>query len=172
MNEIVDFFNHPFFVVVGGISTVIAIVTFIYTIYVVLNGIIPVWIRLGKGLSNRKIAVYAENDFNNFKSMLLDSGIFKEKNIEQITNESLAKGETHTMMLVNYMDFKDKIEKILSYKKDSDALIIYAPQSGERIELELMNKINENRNSIVVNMKGRLLNDILTSMITTIYEKR
>lgn len=172
MNEIIDFFNHPFFVIVGGISTVIAIVTFIYTIYIVLNGIIPVWIRLGKGLSNRKIAVYAENDFNNFKSMLLDSGIFKEKNIEQITNESLAKGETHTMMLVSYMDFKDKIEKILSYKKDSDSLIIYAPQSGERIELDLMNRINENRNSIVVNMKGRLLNDILTSMITTIYEKR
>ncbi|MBP6754756.1 MAG: hypothetical protein KA210_01315 [Bacteroidia bacterium] len=172
MNEIIDFFNHPFFVIVGGISTVIAIVTFIYTIYIVLKGIIPVWIRLGKGLSNRKIAVYAESDFNNFKSMLLDSGIFKEKNIEQITNESLAKGETHTMMLVNYMDFKDKIEKILSYKKDSDSLIIYAPQSGERIELELMYRINENRNSIVVNMKGRLLNDILTSMITTIYEKR
>ncbi|MCX8485819.1 MAG: hypothetical protein ORN53_01315 [Crocinitomicaceae bacterium] len=172
MNEIVDFFNHPFFIVFGGISTVIAIVTFIYSIYLILNGIIPVWIRLGKGLSNRKIAVYAENDFVNFKSMLLDSGIFKEKNIEQITNQSMAKGETHTMMLINYMDFNDKIEDIMRYKKDSDSLIIYAPQSGERIEVDLMNKINENRNSIVVNMRGRLLNDILISMITTIYEKR
>jgi hypothetical protein len=162
MNEIINFFNHPFFVLVGGISTIIAITTFIYSIYLILNGILPVWIRLGKGLSNRKIAVFAENDFINFKSMLLDSGIFKENNIEQITNESLSKGEKHTMMLVNYMDFKDKIEKILSYKKDSDSLIIYAPQSGEKIELELLNKINENRNSIVVNMKGRLLNDILT----------
>ncbi len=109
MNEIVDFFNHPFFIVFGGISTVIAIVTFIYSIYLILNGIIPVWIRLGKGLSNRKIAVYAENDFVNFKSMLLDSGIFKEKNIEQITNQSMAKGETHTMMLINYMDFMKSI---------------------------------------------------------------
>jgi hypothetical protein len=172
MKEIIDFFNHPFFVIVGGIGTVIAIVTFIYAIYIILKGVIPVWIRLGKGLSNRKIAVYAEQDFNNFKNILLDSGIFKAKNIEQITNESLSKGETHTMMLVNYMEFKDKIEKILSYKKDSDSLIIYAPQSGDKIETELMNKINENRNSIVVNMKGRLLNDILTSMITTIYEKR
>lgn len=172
MNEIVDFFNHPFFIVFGGLCTVFAIATFVYSIYLILNGIIPVWIRLGKGLSNRKIAVYAENDFVNFKSMLLDSGIFKEKNIEQITNQSMAKGETHTMMLINYMDFKDKIEDIMRYKKDSDSLIIYAPQSGERIEVDLMNKINENRNSIVVNMRGRLLNDILTSMITTIYEKR
>ena len=172
MNEIVAFFNQTFFIVVGGISTVIAIVSFIYSIYLILNGIIPVWLRLGKGLSKRKIAVYAENDFINFQSMLLDSGIFKEKNIQQITNQSLAKGETHTMMLINYMDFKDKIEDILRYKKDSDSLIIYAPSSGERIEPELMNKINENRNSIVVNMRGRLLNDILISMITTIYEKR
>lgn len=172
MNELIEFFNHPFFIIVGGLSTLIAIVSFLYGVYIVINGVLPVWIRLGKSLSNKKIAIYSENDFDSLKGLLIDSGLFRDKNIEKITNDSLAKGERHTMMLVNYSDFKDKIEEILKYKKDSDALIIYAPHSAGSIEHSLMHKINENRNSIVVNMRGRLLNDILTSMITTTYEKR
>ena len=172
MNEVIEFFNHPFFIIIGGLSTLTAILTFIYGVYIVLNGVLPVWIRLGKSLSNKKIAIYSENDFDSLKSLLLDSGLFKDKNIDKITNDSLAKGERHTMMLVNYADFKDKIEEILKYKKDSDALVIYAPHSAGSIEHALMHKINESRNSIVVNMRGRLLNDILTSMITTTYEKR
>jgi len=172
INKIVEFLNQPLFVIIGGISTVIVILTFLYAIYITLNGILPVLIRLGRSISNKKIAVYAEKDFDSLKSHLIDSGIFKGKNIEKITNDSLAKGERHTMMLVNFMEFKDKIDEILKYKKDSDALIVYAPQSGERIEQSLMNKISDTRNSIVVNLRGRLMNDILTSMITTVYEKR
>lgn len=172
MTEIVSFFNHPFFVIFGGITTIIGIITFFYTIYIVLSGVLPIWIRLGKSISNKRIAVYAENDFDSLKSHLVDSGIFREKNIEKITNDSLSKGQDHTMMLVNYMEFKDKIEDILRYKKDHDALIIYAPQSGDRIEQGLMTKICETRNSIVVTLRGRLMNDVLTSMITTVYEKK
>lgn len=172
MIEFANFFNHPFFVIIGGISTLLAIISFFYAIYIILSGVLPIWIRLGRSISNKKIAVYAEHDFDSLKSHLIDSGIFKEKNIEKVTNNSLSKGETHTMMLVNYMEFKDKVEEILKYKKDSDALIIYAPQTGERIEQSLMNRICDTRNTIVVTLRGRLMNDILTSMITTLYEKR
>lgn len=173
MKEIVSFFDHPFFVIVGGIGTILSICIFIYTCYIILAGVIPVWIRLGKGLSNKKIAIYAENEFDNLKDLLLDSGLFKEKNIERISSSAMKKGETHTMMLVNYIEFSDKIPEILKCKKDSDCLIIYAPQKDGRIDQPIMDEINENRNSIVVNFRGRLLNDIITSMITTSsYEKR
>lgn len=173
MEKIIDFFNHPFFIIVGGISTVIALIAFIYSAYIIFAGIIPVWIRLGKGLSNKKIAVYADLEFENLKDLLLDSGLFKQKNIERISANALKKGERHTMMLINYIEFSDKISEILKYKKDSDSLIIYAPQKDGRIDQHIMDEINENRNSIVVNFRGRLLNDIITSMITTsTYEKR
>ena len=171
--EIIEFFNHPFFIIVGGISTLIAVLAFVYSMYIIFAGLIPVWIRLGKGLSNKKIAVYADSEFDNLKDLLLDSGLFKQKNIERISASSLKKGERHTMMLVNYIEFSTKISEILKYKKDSDALIIYAPQKDGRIDQHLMDEINENRNSIVVNFRGRLLNDIIVSMITTsTYEKR
>lgn len=171
MEKIIDFFNHPFFIIIGGLSTVAALISLLYGLYIILSGVVPVWIRLGRGLANKKIAIYAEIEFQDFRDLLLDSGLFKSKNIERITSASLKKGERHTMMLVNYEEFKDQIIEILKYKRDSDSLIIYAPQS--RIDLDVMNEINRNRNSIVVNFKGRLLNDILTSMITTTtYEKR
>lgn len=171
MQQFIDFFNHPFFIIVGGISTLVMIVTFFYAAYVVISGVLPVWVRLGYSLSKKKIGLFAEQDFASLKGLLVDSGIFKEKNIEQITVDSIAKGEKHTMMLVNYVEFKDKVEEIIKYKKDSDALIVYSPHSAGPIKPELMSKINEQRNSIVVNLRGRLLNDILISMITTIYGK-
>lgn len=172
MNEIIDFFNHPFFIIVGGISTLIAIVGFCYGIYVVLKGILPVWIRLGRGLHNRKIAIYAEENYNSLESNLIDSGIFKKNNIIQIHNNSIEKGRDYTMMLVYYPECQDCLKSILKTKRDSDALIIYAPRENGDISKEILEKINLQRNSIIVNFRGRLLNDIVTSMITTVYEKK
>lgn len=171
MNEVVEFFNHPFFVIVGGVSTVSAIIGIIVIVYNIVRGVLPVWIRLGKGLSNKKIAVYSETQFDDFKDLLVDSGLFKEKNIERITNASLSKGEKHTMMLVHYNEFQDKINDILNYKKDSDALIVYV-SNGLTAPRETIDSINNHRNSILVTFKGRLLNDIVTSIITTAYEKK
>lgn len=172
MEQIIYFFNHPFFIIIGGLTTLIAIISFVYGVCIIISGVIPVWIRLGKGLSNKKIALYAENDYESLKSLLIDSGLFKAKNIEKISHDSMGKGERHSMMLVNYPEFLDEIPEILKYKKDSDSLIVYAPQTGGRLEPELMHQINNNRNSIVVNFRGRLLNDIVISIITTTYEKR
>ena len=64
------------------------------------------------------------------------------------------------------------IDNILKIKDDSDALIIYAPQEEGLIDRSILEKINLERNSIVVNFRGRLLNDILTCMITTSYVKK
>jgi len=47
------------------------------------------------------------------------------------------------------------------------ALIVYAPQSEGFIDKPMMERISNERNAIVVNLRGRLLNDILVSMITT-----
>lgn len=172
MQFIIDFFNHPFFVIVGGITTIVAIIGFIYTIYLVAKGIFPVWYRLGMGLSKRRIAIFAEQEFNNLKDILVDSRIFEEKNIIKIDRKSIKKAESITLLLVHWRCFENEIEEILKMKRDSDALIIYAPQDEGFIDKTALTKINLARNVIIVNFRGRLLNDILTSMMTTSYDKR
>lgn len=171
-NLIVGFFNHPFFIIVGGVTTLLMIVGCFYTLYVTIKGILPVWYRLGKGLSKRKIAIFANEEFDNLKNILIDSNIFKEQNIIKIEKNSIKKAKSITLLLLHWKSFQSDIDNVLSVKDDSDALIIYAPQEEGLIDKSILSKINRERNSIVVNFRGRLLNDILTSMITTSYEKK
>lgn len=168
---IINFFNHPFFICVGGVTTAIAVVGLILTVLRATRGVLPVWFRLGMGLSKRKIAILADDQADDLRDMLIDSGLFRRNNITTIGAESLKKAESATMILVHWAPFKSRIDEILGMKKDSDALVVYAPQKEGRIENEEMAKLTSDRHTIVVNFRGRLLNDIFTSMITSSYEK-
>ncbi|MGW8185417.1 MAG: hypothetical protein ACWGHO_04900 [Candidatus Moraniibacteriota bacterium] len=170
MNTIINFFNHPFFIIVGGIATIFMIVGFCYTAFLVVKGVFPVWYRLGIGLSKRKIAIFAKDEYQSLSDMITASKIFTTT--IQIHKNDIKKAEKETIYLVHWNEFQDKIEAILSIKKDTTPLIIYAPQEEGFIDKDIMKKINSHRNSVVVNLRGRLLNDILTSLITTSYEKR
>jgi hypothetical protein len=172
MIEIINFFNNPFFIIVGAFSTIFMMASFIYVAYLVIKGVLPVWYRLGIGLSARKVAIFADIEYESLKSMLVDSGMFKEENIFQVHNNALKKAESESLFLVHWKDYQDKINEILTIKKDSAALIIHAPQNEGRIDDQSLSEINSHRNSIIVNFRGRLMNDILTSMITTSYEQK
>ena len=146
------------------------ILLYVFIAILVIKGILPVLYRLGIGLTRRKIAIFADTKFDSLKDLLVDSGLFNEKNIVKIDKESIKKAEDISLLLVHYKPFRDKIDEIISIKRDSDALIIYAPSEDGRIEENVLRKINSQRNTIVVNFRGRLLNDILVSMITTGYK--
>jgi hypothetical protein len=155
------------------LTKLIPIVAFGYSVYLVLSGIIPVLYRLGKGLSKGKIAIFAEAEFFSLKSMILDSKIFRAKNIIQVHRNELRKAERYDLFLVHWKDYQTAMDDILRIKKDSIALIVYAPQHEGRIEDQsMLNRINNQRNAIIVNFRGRLLNDILISLITTSHERK
>lgn len=170
MNTIISFFNHPFFIIVGGVATILMIIGFCYTAFLVIKGVLPVWYRLGIGLSKRKIAIFAKDEYQSLSDMITASKIFTTT--IQIHKNDIKKAEKESVYLVHWHEFQDKIDDILSIKKDTTPLIIYAPQEEGFIDKDIMKKINSHRNSVVVNLRGRLLNDILTSLITTSYEKR
>lgn len=168
-----DFFSKPFFNIFGGISIIIVLASFLFTMFLTAKGILPILFRLGMALSKRKIAIFAlHHKFESLKQILVDSKIFSAANIIQIPSDSLRKAEKYTIFLVYWKDFQHQIDEILKLKRDSTALIIYAPQDEGKIKLRNLNDINTHRNSIVVNFRGRLLNDILISMITTGFEQR
>jgi hypothetical protein len=170
VQEIVQFFNHPFFIIFGGIATLLSVIGIIVIAVMVIRGVFPVWYRLGLGLSNRKIAIFAVTEFEALKSMLVDSKLFQEKNIIRIDKKELKKAHSYSLLLVHWKPFEKEMKDILNLKRDNAALIIYTPQNEGFIEKEMLEKINLERNAIIVNFRGRLLNDILTSMITTSYD--
>ncbi len=157
---------------IGYGATIIVVVSTIITIYRWATGISLALLRLGKGLASRKIAIFASgDDYNSLKAMLIDSGLFQESNVCQIAKQDCKKAEGYSLFLVHWKSAKDHFDDILNVKKDATALIVYAPQDEGFLEKSDTTKLNQHRNAILVNMRGRLLNDIVSSLITTSYEK-
>ena len=160
--------------IVGGIDTVILIIGIAAGVFLWLRGISPVLYRLGNGLARRKIAIFAKGDNRaSLKSLLIDSRLFKEKNIYEISGvKDVGKCEDASVYLVFWHDWANDIGEILSKKPDKCALVVYAPYDLEKIPIAQMKALDGHRHTAVTNFRGRLLNDIVMSMITTNYEQR
>ena len=162
------FLNHPWLIMVGRVSTLLFILASLYAVYLFFKGILPVSYRLGTALSKRKIAVFADSDdFNNLKNILVDSKLFKKKNILQIDQRSIGRAEKESLLLLHWRSFRESLDSVLRIKKDAAALIVYAPTEDGKIDDKTMKKISEHRNVIVVNFRGRLVNDVLVCMMTS-----
>lgn len=158
--------------VIGTIETAILVIGIVWAIVFWVRGIFPALLRLGNGLAKRKIALFAKGDnVASLRHLLIDSKLFKEGNISEITRtEDLGRAEKATMYLVWWADWSADIDKILQRKPDRCALIVYAPYDQGRIPDDWMKLLDGHRHTAVTNFRGRLLNDIVASMITTSYE--
>ncbi len=156
---------------VGYISTLIVVIGTIAGVIMWFKGILPALLRLGNGLAKRKIAVFAKTEnLTSLKNLLIHSKLFNEKNIIEITKkEDIGIAEGATVYLVYWNDWSENIDKILQQRKDSEALIVYAPDGPGSIPKDKMRLLDGKRNTAVTNFRGRLLNDIVTAMITTSY---
>jgi hypothetical protein len=164
---------NTFWTVVGKIESVIFAAGIIYAAFLWIRGISPAILRLGNGLAKREIAIFAKGENSlSLKNLLLDSKLFKAKNIRVIgTPKDIGSAESATMLLVYWHDWATEIDSILEIKADASALIVYAPYDHQRIPENEMKKLDGKRHTAVTNFRGRLLNDIVASMITTAYEK-
>lgn len=118
---------HSVLTVMGSVGTLVWLIALLFSLFLVIKGIFPVLYRLGRSLAKRKIAIFASKEFASLKCMLVDSRLFKGKNIIQAFENDLDKVKNETVFLVHWNDCKGFIDKILSIKKDSTALIVYAP---------------------------------------------
>ncbi len=139
-----------------------------------LTGIAPALLRLGMGLARREIAIFASSDMaKSLTQLLLDSRLFRERNLTSIGHDGdIEKGRSATLLVVYWPDWSENIGEVLTQKRDSAALIVYAPPDKGSIPKETLAMLNKKRNVVICNFRGRLLNDIVVSMITTSYEAR
>lgn len=171
LNQITNFYNHPLFIIVGGVTVTLAFIAFIYRLACWTFGITPIVFRLGIALWQREVAIFGSVEiFESLKNSLIDSNIFKKKNIIHISSDNIDKAKDETIFLVDWETLGDKIEQIFSARKNHQtAIVIYAKPAS--IPQDKMSDIANRANTVVVNFRGRLLNDILTSLITTSYDR-
>ena len=156
------------------VNVVVTLVLVIAAVVLWAKGIAPVLLRLGMGLARRKIAVFAKGDMaDSLESLLLDSRLFSKHNLVPIRHDGdIEKGRSATLFVVYWPDWSESLHEILVQKSDGVALIVYAPQDGGRIPSDALAALNRKRNVVICNFRGRLLNDIVVSMITTSYENK
>lgn len=164
-----------FLEIVGTLTTLIAVIAFLVAAISWLLGISPLLYRLGFGRWSRKISVLAASDsFASIRNDLVSSGVFREKNIEQITNKSIAKVSDSNLLLVDYGSFTDKeMRTIISNKKSGAGMVVYFPDFSptNHVPDDVMKLINNEPHSVLVNFRGRLINDILITLLSTSYDK-
>jgi hypothetical protein len=157
------------FAVVGMLNTAVLIFLVSQRIVRWSRGITPALYRLGDGLANRKVAIFAKGDnLESLKSLLDHSGLFREGQVLGISKlDDIDIAHRTSVYLAYWPDWADSIDDILREKDDQVPLIVYAPRDQGFIPEEYMKKLDGKRNTAVTNFRGRLMNDIVTAMITT-----
>ena len=170
--------TNPIFLFIGRCLLVITVAGFLITALSWAFGLAtPIW-RLGLGLRRRKIGIAADTEnFSTLKIDLTSSGVFRENNIKHITKDHLATVKNHSLVIVHYKSFcAEDIKRILNDKESACGMIFYSPESGpasgDRIPNDMFQEIGKRENTTVVNFRGRLLNDIINTIITTSYQKK
>lgn len=138
------------------------------------KGVLPALYRLGSGLAKRKIAIFAApTAYGELRQLLIDSKLFKTGNITHVHSPAeLDVAKSASIHLVFWPDWATSLDSLLEARRADVPCIIYAPQSQGLIERPDMNRLDEHhRHTTVTNFRGRLLNDIVTAMITTSYER-
>jgi len=158
----------------GWIWTIVGFFTVFLVIFGTVKGFVPVFARLGYGLWRRKIAIVANNDaYASLDDLIRRSKLFGKDNIFRVTAsqgdlESISRAD---IILVYWPDSSHLLQHILDQKTERMALIVYAPHAGGRISSNDMQTLESRKHVIVNNFRGRLMNDIVTSLITCGYDK-
>lgn len=150
-----------FFLIVGAILTFVAF----------LKGVLrPLW-RLGVGLSKRNIVIIGSKvDCESLSKLLKKSKLFATRNIENLcSREDIEDVKGASVILYKFSDSPLTLNEVLARKATKAALIVYA--RPDEIKEEHWKLLDEHRNISVCNLRGRLMNDLLTLMMTTGYEK-
>src|SRR5699024_9522415 len=115
IQPIIDFFNHPIFIVVGGFTVLFAAIGLIYRIASMVLGLSPLIFRVGKALWRRKIAIIANSEaYSSLNETISDSGIFNNKNIIHITPDNIDKIKSYSIILVDWESCNDTIEQVFA----------------------------------------------------------
>lgn len=157
-----------------AIHTLLWLLGIISVVVLAVKGVLPALYRLGSGLAKRKIAIFAEpTAYGELRQLLVDSKLFKPGNITHVHSPAeIDVAKSASVYLVFWPDWAASLDALLEARQPDVPCIIYAPQARGLIERPDMNRLDEHhRHTTVTNFRGRLLNDIVTAMITTSYER-
>ena len=164
--------NHPIIIIISFFINVITFFSTIYFMFKFSEKPIKIVFKFSKNIMQCRIAIYSNPD-RDLNSTIKSMNVFEEKNIRTIIpNNDINIGKDSNLLVINYEDFSDRILKIIDECRNSTKIpVIIFANPGAIQPITLLNEITNRNNLTIVNYKGRLLNDIITSLITTEFSK-
>lgn len=161
----IHFFDSNIFKIISGAITLITLIPMIVIAFLSSKGALKILYRLGFALATHKIAIFAESDtYSYLCSLLIDNELIKQKNLKQINHGAIKSAESCQLYLVHWAKFEQDFEQIIATASDKTPIIIYVPQ-GRIPDEKTQYLTSKHRHIIIVNFEGRLLNDVLVSLI-------
>lgn len=163
-----------FFEIIGAVTVIAAIIGGLSVFFGWSAGIFMVMKRLGLGRWYRKVLIVSDvNSGQALKEDLVGSGVFREKNIKVIGEQNISEVKNSDLILLDYWSISPKKSLVvISNKQSSAGLVVYSPMKNERIADEVTERINDEPFTTLVNMRGRLVNDLLITLMSTSYDKK
>lgn len=160
--------------IIGGTVIIIAMIGGIITFGGWAMGISMVMKRLGLGRWYRKVTIVSDGSGGEkLKKDLVDSGVFREKNIQVIGESSLSDVKTADLILLDYWSLApQKALTAIENKQNHAGLVVYSPMKKGRIADEVTKRMNDEPFTTLVQMRGRLVNDLLVTLMSTSYDKK
>lgn len=152
--------------------TVVSLIFIFYAIYATMRGLLPVLIRLGYSLWQKRIIIFANNDMaTELQRLINESDLFNRSRIQIAGQNDAENARKANVVLVYWRDAQDYIQDVIGNRSEHAALIIYAPHRDGPIPADVLNDLERRKHVTVCNFRGRLMNDVLTSMMTIQYDK-
>jgi len=154
--------------IVGWIIILLVILTAILTFIAWIKGILkPLW-RLGLGLARKNITIVgSQTDSDSLLNLIRSSEIFTKNVTKVCSREDMEDIKSANIILFKYSGSSFSLEEVLEKKSNDAAIVIYAKPGEIPKDSSDWALMDQHRNISVCNLKGRLLNDLLTLMMTT-----
>lgn len=162
------------FEIIGAITIVGAIIVGLATFFGWTAGIFMVMKRLGLGRWYRKVLIVGStSETKSLRKDLEDSGVFRKSNISEVDGRNLSDIKEASLILLDYWSLtKPQVSTVLANKRKQAGLVVYSPMGKRRIPDEISEAINNEPFTTLVQMRGRLVNDLLITLMSTSYDKK
>lgn len=159
--------------IIGGFTILFTLLAGLVTSLGWTAGVFVIFKRLGLGRWYRRVLIVgASAETKSLKKDLVDSGVFREKNINEADGRNLSDVKNASLILLDYWSLTEaQVTTVLANKRKSAGLVVYSPMGKDHIPNNISQQINNEPFTTLVNMRGRLVNDLLITLMSTSYDK-
>jgi hypothetical protein len=163
-----------FFEIIGALTILVTFAIGLMTFFGWAAGVTLVMKRLGLGRWYRKVLIVGSSgETKSLRRDIEDSGVFRKNNIEEVDERNLVDVKRASLILLDYWSLEvSQVAVVLANKQKHAGLVVYSPMGKGRIPDEISATINNEPFTTLVQMRGRLVNDLLITLMSTSYDKK